>query len=504
MMVDYNFKAKWGGNEKYHPSESTVINVVSVKGNITIEANVSSNIKTGEPITITTVCNNKHSEGVADLSLEYSLETPSGLEYFTGVTNEIGEHTLEYTPLDNGDYILYVHSLENDYYNESDEFIKSFRTGKIVTNLTITTDKTTCKLGETVLINGTLASAEANISGAEIVLTVGTQSFSLVTNTNGAFSKAVNNLSIGSHDVKAVYNGSNDLEGSESQILTVSVTKQTTTVSALTTSIVKGQNHYVRLVDGLGGKLGSKLVVITVSGTNYNATTDSNGVAGLNINLAPGTYTITAKFNGDTNNLASNTLSTSVTVKDYTTIEKIAKTFADYSTSGVPYKNWTQKGSSSNSYMNICGSADSPIAASSGSYNTPRALKASNFALGVPNDATIKDVTASWQDSSYPTTDSLGAHNAPDFAVSSSQVQVISLGGGNTSATKDNKKPGAKVFTSHSVKFTNVNATVAGMNSADLSIILKWGKNSTGNVGRLKVNNVKLKVHYIPYQARPT
>jgi hypothetical protein len=54
--------------------------------------------------------------------------------------------------------------------------------------------------------------------------------------------------------------------------------------------------YQVKLVDGQGKALDGKTVTFNINGVFYNRTTDSNGVAKLNINLMPGEHVITASY----------------------------------------------------------------------------------------------------------------------------------------------------------------------------------------------------------------
>ncbi len=66
-----------------------------------------------------------------------------------------------------------------------------------------------------------------------------------------------------------------------------------------------GSKFEVNVLDGMGNSVGSgKSVTFNINGVFYTRTTDSNGVARLNINLQVGTYVITSTYNGQ--NIANN------------------------------------------------------------------------------------------------------------------------------------------------------------------------------------------------------
>ena len=56
--------------------------------------------------------------------------------------------------------------------------------------------------------------------------------------------------------------------------------------------------YSVKVLDEKGSPLSGVNVVFNINGVFYNRATDSNGVASLAINLAPGDYVITAEYDG--------------------------------------------------------------------------------------------------------------------------------------------------------------------------------------------------------------
>ena len=66
-----------------------------------------------------------------------------------------------------------------------------------------------------------------------------------------------------------------------------------------------GSKFEVKVLDGTGKSVGAgKSVTFNINGVFYTRTTDSNGIARLNINLEVGTYVITSTYNGQ--NIANN------------------------------------------------------------------------------------------------------------------------------------------------------------------------------------------------------
>ena len=84
----------------------------------------------------------------------------------------------------------------------------------------------------------------------------------------------------------------------EINILSFNVSLKTSSLVAedLEMSYKDGSKWNVTLVDANGDAISDAVVGIGINGKVYNVRTDANGVAGLIINLAPGTYNINATF----------------------------------------------------------------------------------------------------------------------------------------------------------------------------------------------------------------
>ena len=102
------------------------------------------------------------------------------------------------------------------------------------------------------------------------------------------------NLDPGVYDCSLSYNGTDNYTSAESNI--------TVTVLPVITGedIVKyfrnGTQYNVKVVDGQGNPVVGKKVTININGVFYERETNEEGIATLNINLAPGTYIATAYY----------------------------------------------------------------------------------------------------------------------------------------------------------------------------------------------------------------
>ncbi len=500
-MVNYTFKAKFNGDEQYLESVSNAVDVTPIKGDITLSVS-TQRIDPNVPFTMTITAVNQSGALVEDLDLSYAFrDGDSTITSGNATTNSSGKCNITATIGDLDEVLLDLSVAENAVYN-STSITKTFEVGAMKTNISIST-VSSALIDENFTVSGYLNDKEGNpIPQETVTVTYGSQTKSVQTNQQGAYTTTISMSSSGSYILSAKYAGSNNYKASTSTTETISILKRNAIIEIINSTLYRGQTFYVRLKESNGNRLANKNVVFTVVGKDYTAKTDSNGIAGLQINLVDTSASMTVRFNGDAIYAAASAATTTLTIHPYAVVLRNATSFANYGEAVAPYKNWVEFGSSANGYVNICGSASSPIAAG-GTYNTPRALKASNFGFNLHSDDVIKRIDVSWDDGGWGTTDSSSTSSSTSFNNVSNQVQIINHGGGSTGAKSDSKTPGKKTYTPHTVQFDNPGATVQGVNSSDISVILRWGRNNSGNLGRLKCRDISLKVYYTPHQTRP-
>jgi hypothetical protein len=111
------------------------------------------------------------------------------------------------------------------------------------------------------------------------------------------------NLPKGSYSVKAIFMGDGWYKKSESDgsFAIASIATNLT----IETFILYGKDNpfYIKLLDANGNVVANETIVLTIYRGNesqfFNLTTDENGIAGLMINLLPGTYKVSAYYKGD-------------------------------------------------------------------------------------------------------------------------------------------------------------------------------------------------------------
>ena len=139
------------------------------------------------------------------------------------------------------------------------------------------------------------------------------------TDKNGNATITISGLKNGDYNITYGFDG---VEGycssSSSSILHVVNSTTILTGNDLTMVYNDGSEFKVKLTDLYGKPLANKIITFVINGIAYNRTTDSNGVASLNIRLDPGNYLISYYYSNkgalDYNNGSNNVIITKQTL----------------------------------------------------------------------------------------------------------------------------------------------------------------------------------------------
>ena len=138
----------------------------------------------------------------------------------------------------------------------------------------------------------TLIDGEGNpVAGQNITMNINGVFYTRVTNENGTARLNIN-LNPGEYILTAI----DPLTGLQMSynITVLSILE----AEDLEMKYKDGSTFNVTVLDGQGNPLAGVSVTFNINGVFYNRTTDSNGIARLNINLMPGEYIITSSYNG--------------------------------------------------------------------------------------------------------------------------------------------------------------------------------------------------------------
>ena len=129
------------------------------------------------------------------------------------------------------------------------------------------------------------------IAGERVTLTVNGASYNRTTDENGTASMAIN-LGSGNYTASVSYIGSGNCTNST---IENSITVLSTVLGDDLVKVFKNASqYYATFLDGQGNPLTNGTAVFNINGVMYERKINENGTAKLNINLAQGTYIITA------------------------------------------------------------------------------------------------------------------------------------------------------------------------------------------------------------------
>ena len=203
--------------------------------------------------------------------------------------------------------------------------LNSAKYGEAFTNATITVDKGEANLSADNLVMSykdgsgwevTLTNVNGDvISGVNIAFGIKGSTYTVKTDANGT-AKLPINLAVGTYDINATFAG-NKYYSDAFVNATVTVEKAVATLSAadLVMSYKDGSVWAVTLTDAKGNALSGATVTFGINGATYNVKADADGVAKLPINLAIGTYDVTATLNNA--NYEAEPITNTVNVTDY-------------------------------------------------------------------------------------------------------------------------------------------------------------------------------------------
>lgn len=196
-----------------------------------------------------------------------------------------GKASVTLTDLENGTYTVKTFYSGDNIFNAATAVNITFIVGP--SDIFISADNLTKYFGGPERFSVSLTDKNGTpISGLNVVISINNQPYERITNSNGQASIAVN-LNSGVYDVFVEYDG---------EEISSTVTVKSTVSGKDITKIYKNQTqYYATFVDTKGNLLKNTEVEFNINGVYYKRTTDSNGVAKMNINLNPDTYIITAK-----------------------------------------------------------------------------------------------------------------------------------------------------------------------------------------------------------------
>lgn len=303
---DYNLTVVYDGDD-YYISSFNSTNFKVFKANSTI--NIQSNAVLGENVLIYAYLSPK-ATGVVSFSMP---------GYYTSRDKVIDDAiALWYiSPLDTGAYTIKAHYLgDNNYYPSNTSYVINITQMKSKLSVEIK-DAT---VNERIIITVRLTSNDINLNGT-VAVKLNSREYN-VRVSNGKGSLVIGKLPIGNYSYHALYEGDENYTGESlsgsfrvDEIIDVDLKSQN-----LSMYYKADQKLEVLLSDVSGNPLEDQMINVNLNNRDYQLTTDSEGMAYLDLNLNKGNYTALIHYGGS-ERYCSKDLEVSVNVKS--TVEGI-------------------------------------------------------------------------------------------------------------------------------------------------------------------------------------
>ena len=271
----YYIEAKYNGNSIVTESyNSTKFTIDLIDSSIAVEA---KDIKCGEEAVITATVTNGATGTVTFFV--------NGKTYVVDITDSVA--TLKIADLTTGDCPVFAYYNGDKYYKTSYNST-TFNVAKLASTTTVNVSD--IKVGEDAVIS----IAVPEITSGVVSVTVGDAIYNVAV-VDGKGSLTLSGLASGSYDVVAKFNGDDKYLASEDSAK-FNVAKLASTIDIAVDNIKVGEDAVisVALPDDATGE-----VTIIVNGKNYTVMT-KYGMASVTISdLANGTYSVDAFYNGD-------------------------------------------------------------------------------------------------------------------------------------------------------------------------------------------------------------
>ena len=271
----YYIEAKYNGNSIVTESyNSTKFTIDLIDSSIAVEA---KDIKCGEEAVITATVTNGATGTVTFFV--------NGKTYVVDITDSVA--TLKIADLTTGDYPVFAYYNGDKYYKTSYNST-TFNVAKLASTTTVNVSD--IKVGEDAVIS----IAVPEITSGVVSVTVGDAIYNVAV-VDGKGTLTLSGLASGSYDVVAKFNGDDKYLASEDSAK-FNVAKLASTIDIAVDNIEVGEDAVigVALPEDATGE-----VIINVNGKNYTVMT-KYGMASVTISdLANGTYSVDAFYNGD-------------------------------------------------------------------------------------------------------------------------------------------------------------------------------------------------------------
>lgn len=397
--------------------------------------------------------------------------------------------------------------LEEDsmgYYNSATKTVtlalETPTSTAVDTVMTLSANKQNVEVGSNVTLTATLKTKSGTpLVNEQIIFKKGNSEFDAIyTNNNGVATKTVNITNAGANSFNAVFNGeTNKYNSSSANIIVrgVVTTIQPVLTMVSSTNIYKRWDLKLLYCDNNNQPLADKTVNITINGVTYQKTTESNGIAKLNIKLNEGTYSFSANVAANGKYLYTS-MTGSITVISPITVER-RPGCVSWDAAAIPRKTWdrSHQYSDADVYKESTDAyylSSGTIASKSGTWYAIQPLNQACFGFNIPNGSIIQKMEAVWLHK-YSRNNSNPNMGAGTVYLDATGQDTIVLQGAN--------QPGNNTWTQNNVSTTNVSMVSANaLNQNAFQAKIVYDANSNYNTGELHIGWFSIKVTYAPPQ----
>ncbi|MBR0271015.1 MAG: hypothetical protein IJQ68_03365 [Methanobrevibacter sp.] len=244
------------------------------------------------------------------------------IENISQNTDIFGSVSLKLNNLSYGNYIVKAYHPENEYYT----YISSSQNFEISKDSIIIESQDMDMYyhdGSRFIVN--LTNNNLPIANASVTISLNGVDYTRLTDDNGLASLSIN-LNSGKYGINASYVDENNKTYATDAVIFV---KSTVDASNLTKIYKNDSQFYAIFTDFSGHHLANTSVTFNINGVLYNRTTNSVGVARLNINLNQGTYIITS-LNTLTGEKTSNVITVLPSITENRDLVKFCRNASQY------------------------------------------------------------------------------------------------------------------------------------------------------------------------------
>lgn len=272
-------------------SKEITANLEVTKASVHIDvADVTA--KQGDSVPITAIVLDSNNQPIANVEVKFQRNA----NYIgSATTDKDGKAVFNAkipAGLADGNYTIYATTAESDNYKQAigNATLTVIDTSK--TSTKITAKDITMYVKDGTRLSGTITDLDGKaISGLDVIITINGNPYTRTSDDNGQFSMALN-LDAGNYNATFEFKGNDKYRASNAKS---TVTIKPTLVSKDIVMMYKDGTRYLVAVMKDNKPVANVNVDLNINGVIYHRTTNDVGTAGLNLNLNPGNYTITAE-----------------------------------------------------------------------------------------------------------------------------------------------------------------------------------------------------------------